>query len=309
MTAETGPRLAEPIDLLTLWRLGGLSVIEVAFCALKSYRQHQLSARSAQFAYYAMLMFAPLLIVVIATVALFPVDGMIDNFLRAIDVGLPESAVQLIDRQVQDIQANSSLGLVGAGLVLLGVVGVRLFLTIGAGLDAAYSVRRRRFFKAGGLALGLTFGIFVLLLVAMLLLLIGPAAARFVNRFVVQPWILVLLSDGVRWGVVCGFMLLATATVYWVIPSVKLPWHWISPGSLFATVGWVVVTQGFRIYVENFSRYNETYGALAGVIVMMVWLYMTGAVLLMGGEINSVIHQAIAEKRDEERLPETAGTG
>lgn len=306
---ETDARPAEPIDLLTLWRLGGLSVFEVVFRAFESYRRHQLSARSAQFAYYAMLALAPLLIVIIATAALFPVDGAIDSFLRALDIGLPESAVQLINRQVRDIQANTSLGLVGAGLVLLGIVGSRLFLTIGAGLDAAYSVRRRRFLKAGGLALGLTFGIFLLLLVAMLLLLVGPAVARLVSRFVEQPWILVLLSAGVRWGVACGFILIATATVYWLIPSVKLPWHWISPGSLFATVGWIVVTQGFRLYVENFSRYNETYGALAGVVVLMVWLYLTGAVLLMGGEINSVVHQAIAKKRGKEPLSEATETG
>ena len=281
-------------------------MLEVARRAFQSYRRDGLSARSAQFAYYSMLALAPLLIVVIATVAIFPVDGAIDSFLRALDVGMPESAVRLISRQVRDIQVHSSLGLVGAGLVLLAIVGSRLFLTIGAGLDAAYNVRRRRrFLKAGGLALGLTLGVFLLLLVAMMLLLIGPAAARFVNRFVEQPWILVLLSAGVRWGVACGFMLISTATVYWLVPSVKLPWHWISPGSLFAVAGWIVVTQGFRLYVENFSRYNETYGALAGVVVMLVWLYLTGAVLLMGGEINSVIHQAIADKRAAERLSNT----
>ena len=70
----------------------------------------------------------------------------------------------------------------------------------------------------------------------------------------------------------------------------------MSPGSLFATTGWVVVTQGFRIYVENFARYNETYGALGGVVVLLIWLYLTGSLLLAGGQINAVIHCA-AEKK------------
>jgi membrane protein len=90
-------------------------------------------------------------------------------------------------------------------------------------------------------------------------------------------------------------MLLATSVIYWLIPGTKVRWHAVSPGSLFATTGWVGVTQGFRIYVENFARYNETYGALGGVVVLLVWLYLTGSLLLAGGQINAVIHRAAEE--------------
>ena len=82
------------------------------------------------------------------------------------------------------------------------------------------------------------------------------------------------------------------------MPSVKLPWYPLSPGSLFATVAWVIVTQGFRAYVENLGQYNETYGALGGVVVLMIWFYLTGSLLLLGGQINSVIHRAaVSEPR------------
>jgi membrane protein len=98
-------------------------------------------------------------------------------------------------------------------------------------------------------------------------------------------------------------MLLVTSTIYWLMPSANVRWHWVSPGSLFATVGWIAVTQGFRLYVENIARYNETYGTLGGVVVLLTWLYFTGAVLMMGGQIDSVIQTAAATLHREDLNP------
>jgi membrane protein len=112
------------------------------------------------------------------------------------------------------------------------------------------------------------------------------------------PWIHLLLSAGVRWSVACGFMLISTSVIYWSVPSVKLPWKLITPGSLFVVTSWVLMLEGFRIYVENFAHYNETYGALGGFIVLLAWLYMTGAILMMGGEINGVIYRSAREKAE-----------
>ncbi|MCH7987578.1 MAG: YihY/virulence factor BrkB family protein, partial [Planctomycetes bacterium] len=111
-------------------------------------------------------------------------------------------------------------------------------------------------------------------------------------------WIVSASYFFIKWGVACGFMLMAASIIYWVVPSADVPWHWFSPGSVYATAGWVIVMWGFRVFVENFARYNETYGALAGVIVLMTWLYLTGSVLLMGGQINGIIYRAEMLSRD-----------
>lgn len=280
----------------SLWRFGGLSLWRVALKTVAGYRNNQLAARSAQFAYYSILALAPLLIVVIAGVAQLPLKGVMESFLRAVDVGMPGNVVGLFEDQVRDIQAKSTTGLILGAVVVLGIAGSKLFLTIGAGLDAAFGVeRRRRFGRAGAMSLAMTFGVALLLLIAMVLLLVGPKLAGPITRLIDLPWVHVLCSVGVRWGVACGFMLLATSVIYWLIPGTKVRWHALSPGSLFATIGWVGVTQGFRIYVENFARYNETYGALGGVVVLLVWLYLTGSLLLAGGQINAVIHRAAEE--------------
>ncbi|WP_298867247.1 YihY/virulence factor BrkB family protein, partial [uncultured Gimesia sp.] len=175
----------------------------------------------------------------------------------------------------------------------------RLFLTMGTGLDAVFEVdHRRSFWKSGGLSLLLTFGVLLLLLVAMILLVIGPEVARILLKNYNIPWLHLLLSAGTRWSVACGFMLISTAVIYWSVPSVKLPWKIITPGSLFVVISWVIMLEGFRIYVENIAHYNETYGALGGFIVLLAWLYMTGAILMMGGEINGVIYRSAREKAE-----------
>ncbi len=279
-----------------MWRLGGLSWREFLLRTTKAYRSNQLDARSAQFAYYSLLALAPLMIVVIAAVAQLPLKGVLNSFLSAINVGMPQNVVALIDHQIADIQARSSLGLIAAGLLLLGIAGSRVFLSLGAGLDSAYSVLQpARFVKSLGIAVALTFSVFLLLLVAMVLLVIGPMLADVVVSRIEVAWVAVLLSSGVRWGVAGGFMLIASTIIYQQAPGVRQPWYWITPGSVFATLAWVTLTQGLRIYVENFARYNETYGALGGVVVLMIWLYLTGSVLLLGAQVNGVIHQAACE--------------
>ena len=140
---------------MTLWRLGGLTLRQLLSRSVASYREHQLDARSAQFAYYALLALSPLLIVVIASVAKFP--KVLKSFIDAVKVGMPDPVAQLIETQVLDIEQRSHLSLIVVGLVLLGIAGSRLFLTMGAGFDAAYGVETpRRFLKAGAVALLMT---------------------------------------------------------------------------------------------------------------------------------------------------------
>ncbi len=294
----------ERVDFFTLWRLGGLSIWRLIRQSVDGYRAHQFDARSAQFAYYSMLALAPLLIVIIACVAQFPLEGalerqgVLESFLKAVAKGMPENVVELIKDQIRNIQAHSTWQLIVVGLALLGIAGSRVFLTMGAGLDAAYNVDvRRRFWKASSVSLALTVGVSLLLLAAMVLLVVGPLITRLVTDTVHIPWNRLLFYTGIRWGVACGFLLISTSVIYCVVPSVQLPWYPLSPGSLFATVGWVIVTQGFRAYVENLGRYNETYGALGGVVVLMIWFYLTGSLLLMGGQINSVIHRAAGGRK------------
>jgi membrane protein len=290
-------------SIITWWRRGRLSLLDVARRSAKSFRKHQLDARSAQFAYYCLLALAPLLIVLIALIVQFPIAGLMGAFLDAVDEGLPKSAVRLIASQVTEIQQQSSIGLIAAGLVLFALAGSRVFLTLGRGIDRIWGEEnRRRYLRARGLALLLAFGVLLLLLLAMIVLVVGPLVTKFVFTQLHISGLQVILTDVLRWVVACLFMLTATSVIYWTVPTRKLPWALITPGTLFATAAWVAATQGFRLYIENVARINETYGALGGVVVLMIWLYLTGAILLMGAQIDYVIRQDLASKPAQEPI-------
>jgi len=278
-----------------LWRFGGLSVWRLLVRSVRGYRANQFDGSSAQFAYYSMLALFPLLILLIAAVARLPFAGVIENALDAArPPAVPEEIYTLLARQVRDIQARSTVRIFLASLGVLTIAGSQVFLTITEGLNRAYGVvETRRSWQVYGLAFLMTIAASLLILIALVLMIIGPMLSSWLSgRNIAVPYLQTILKSGVRWGVVCACLWIATTTVYSVAPSIKLPWYWLSPGSVFAVIGWVVASQGFRLYVEDFATYNTTYGALGGVIVLMVWLNLTGAVLLMGGQINGVIHHA-----------------
>ncbi len=97
-----------------------------------------------------------------------------------------------------------------------------------------------------------------------------------------------------RWPIVIMTILVSVAFLYWLAPDRRLPLRWATPGALFFAVTWLVVTYLFGIYVSHFGSYNVTYGALGGVVVLLVWLYLTGFVILLGAEIDSVLEQSFA---------------
>ncbi|MBB75236.1 MAG: hypothetical protein CMJ75_12070 [Planctomycetaceae bacterium] len=273
------------------WNLGDLPIHQFVVRAVHGFREHHLDARSAQFAYYAMLFIAPLLILLIATLAQLPLEGEIESLTETAGRTLPSGADSVLLRQIEDIQKHSTLSLVLFALIVAGFAGSQLFLTISRGLNAAYGVTEvRRGWQVRCLALLVTLGAFIMLLLALLLLLLGPVITHWMAEHAFDPRLEFLLNRGYRWLILGLVTLTSASVIYWLAPGTKVRWSLLTPGSLFATLGWVIMGRGFQFYVETVARYNETYGVIAGTIILLVWLYLTGAVLMMGGQINSIIY-------------------
>ena len=119
-------------------------------------------------------------------------------------------------------------------------------------------------------------------------------------------WLFLITWNIAQWPVAVTLMLLALAIIYYVCPDVKQDWRWVTPGSVCAGSIWLLVSLAFKAYVEHFGNYNAAYGSIAGVIVLMLWLYLTGVVILLGGEINAQIQQAASSLRiRQEKAPQT----
>ena len=103
----------------------------------------------------------------------------------------------------------------------------------------------------------------------------------------------------VQWPLAVVFLVFGIALLYYAAPAVKhRKWYWVTPGSLIATLGWIAMSVGLRFHVSHFSNYTATYGSITGVVLLLLWLYLTGVVLLLGGEVNAEIEHAAAARGD-----------
>jgi membrane protein len=163
-------------------------------------------------------------------------------------------------------------------------------------LNAAYGVKESRpWWKAQLIAIWLTVAIALLIISALALGLSGGNIAEavadqfaFGDRFTFTWNIL-------QWPIVLAFVLFAFALVYYFAPNLKeVKWQWITPGSILGLALWLLVSSVFRFYLRFFDTYSTTYGSLGAVMILLLWLYLTGAAILVGGEMNAVIEDAAA---------------
>ena len=243
---------------------------------------------AAGVAFYAFLALFPALIAAVTVYGLVADPAQVEEQVATISETLPQDAASLIGNQLRDI-ANNSSGALGWGL-LASLAGA-LFSASGGvqnlikAVNIAYDEEETRgFFKLRGLALLLTLGAVVFVVVAVGLIAVLPvvldsAGLGGAARVGVQV---------VRWVGLVAFVLVALAIVYRYAPDRDNPkFRWVGLGSLVATVLWVLGSLAFSLYVSNFGSYGKTYGALAGVVVLLLWLWLTSLIVLIGAEINS----------------------
>jgi membrane protein len=217
---------------------------------------------------------------------------------------LPDDAASLIGRTVAEIVRGAR-----GGLLSIGAVGALWAASSGmasamVALNIVYDAQdRRSWWRRRLVALGLTivFSLFVML--ALLLLVFGGPLGETVAGVLGLGGLFTLAWNVASWPIVVVFGLLGIALIYYLAPVVRQEWRWVTPGSVFTVAVWVLVSLGLRLYVTYVGNYNATYGSIGGVILLLLWLYLSSAVLLIGAEINSEIEKAAAERSGVARRP------
>jgi membrane protein len=299
----------------SLWKLGGLGPIRLGQRVWKEMSDDEILTRSASLAYYLVLALFPAILFVLSIVG-FLFTGRADlqtSLLSSASRVMPGSAADLVQRTLHEVTQSS-----GAGKAAIGILGAWWSASQGVAavmqsLNVAYEVPERRpWWKQRAIAIGLTLALSVLVLTAIALLLFGGRAAEFTGSRVGLGSVLVVGWKVVQWPVVLAFMFAAFALTYYVAPDLKAPeWHWITPGSLVGLLCWLVASFGLKIYLHFFNSYAKTYGSVGAVIILLLWLYISGFSILLGGEINDEIEKATntkAEANRAEREQEGKGT-
>jgi membrane protein len=160
-------------------------------------------------------------------------------------------------------------------------------------LNAEYEVQETRsFIRKNAIAVGLSVVSAVLIVAAVAIVLAGGSMAAAFSH----GWFLIGLKI-VEWPIALGLVLLVFAMIYYFAPDIKdQSWHWITPGAIVGLGLWLLVSFVLKMYLHYFDRYSATYGSLGAVIILLLWFYWTGAAVLMGAELNSVLEDVAAER-------------
>jgi membrane protein len=266
--------------------------------------EDDVSGAAAELAYRFFLALFPFFIFLAAlggfVASLSGVDSPTDEIMDMVGESLPADSASVLRSQLESIVDEKN-----AGLLSIGIIGAIWASSSGVGalmknMNRIYGVGESRKTPIRiAIALGLTVlgaGVMVL---AFAVLFVGQLYGREIAGEVGLENTAAFLFSNARWPLAVVMILFAVAFLYWLAPNAEVPLRWISPGAVFFTVTWIIASIGFGFYVANFGSYNETYGTLGGVVVLLIWFYLTSFLLLLGAEINGVLAQQANEMKQE----------
>ena len=286
----------------SLWTLGvtpqlGRTVVEQIIA-------NNIFGRAAELAFYFLFALFPLILLMTTLFGLFASYSveLQSNLLSYFADFLPPTAFQLLGRVTNELTAHASHGKLTFGVVsALWVISSGISSMISF-LNLAHHVREtRRWFKVRAIALGLSVLISILLLTALFMVLMGGHFAGWLGTRLRLPPMVVFIWKGIQWPTAILFVSISCSLIYYCGPNLKerRRWQWFTPGSVFGGLVWLGASLGFRMYLHFFNTYGLSYGSLGAVMILLVWLYVTGLACLVGAEINAEIERAGRQKGSE----------
>ena len=254
---------------------------------------------AAELAYYFFLALFPALLFFVALASFLPVSGLMDAVTNSLARVAPNEVLSIVQAQIIAIAHEKN-----GGLLTLGMLGTIWSTSSGVTaiidtLNQAYDVQEARpWWRVRLISVGLTVTLALFIVLSFALVVAGPTAAEKVAAAAhlgpAFEWSWKIL----QWPVVFALVALAVALIYYYAPDVEQEWIWITPGSVLATMLWLLISLGFKFYVVHFTSYNATYGAIGAVIVLMLWFYVSALAVLVGAELNAEIEHASPYGKD-----------
>ena len=306
-TQGQGPKLVGEAG--SPWTLGGLSYRELALRVWRSLNEDDIFNRSAQLAYYFFLALFPALICLTSVMGMLAGSGsrlhaMLVSYLATI---MPREVFGLVARTLEHTIERSGGGKLSFGLIAAlwsATAGMRALEDT---LNSVYNVKESRpIWKSYGIAIGATIVCGLLVIVALAVILCGDTVVNFIAARVALGPVATWSWKILQLAIALAFVAVAFSFTYYFCPDIRWRrWRWITPGSLAGITTWVAASLALRLYLHFSHSYTATYGSLGAVMVLLLWFYVTGMMLLLGAEVNATIdsasrgayHQLTAERR------------
>ncbi|MDQ6621844.1 MAG: YihY/virulence factor BrkB family protein [Pseudomonadota bacterium] len=291
-----------------MWKLGGLTGKELLGRTWSQFWKDRVPNQSAMLSFYFLLSIFPLLLFLIALLGVFLQSGpALQNKLHQyLATVAPSSASSLIDTTLGEISQGSGPVKLSVALLFTWWSASQGMFAIVEGLNIAYGVREARpWWKKYLVASALTIASLVLFAGALLLLIYGGVLSAAVAKHFGHGAVIAGIWQTLTWLLLLAFVLIAFNILYVYAPNVKhQQWHWLMPGTLVGVSTWLLGSYGFKVYLNFFNSYTVTYGSLGAVIILMLWFYLSGIAILLGGEVNSEIEKSAGQT--EQHRPEQA---
>ena len=242
---------------------------------------------AAALAYYFVLAIFPALILLSAVAAYVPVQNLFNQVLALLGTFVPADSMQVVQAVLANVVTPNRGTLLSFGI--LGIVWTASggFAAAIEALNISYEVEEGRpFWVTRPLAVGLTFMVGLLLLVALAVMIMGPEFAQRLAEHRRLSWLFIKAWPYVHWMISFGFTVLAVEFIYFVAPNVKQRFWSTLPGAVLSVASWVGLSYAMGVYFRSFAHFNKTYGTIGAVIALMVWLYWNGFVMLVGAQLN-----------------------
>jgi len=263
--------------------------------------EDEVFGRSAQLSYYFLLALFPLLLFLITLFGYFNGAGshLRHKLLSYLGDVMPSSASRLVVETIDQVTATRGGGKLSFGLVAAIWAASSGMNALGQSLNAAYDVRETRpWWKVRLISIALTLALSTLIVSALVIVLYGGRLGDSLAALIHKGRAFAVTWRILQWPIALAFVFITFALIYHFAPDLAAKRRarrlaasdyrrrWVSPGVLVAVALWLLVSLGFRLYLHFFNSYSATYGSLGAVISLMLWFYLTGAAILLGGEIN-----------------------
>ncbi|WP_419708832.1 YihY/virulence factor BrkB family protein [Pseudomonas sp. NFX224] len=276
----------------------GLPLHRVMVRTVTEFVDDEMSTYASALAYQMLFSLFPFILFLIALIGFLHLPDFFSWLRLQSELVLPPQALEQVNPVIDQLQQSKG-GLLSVGIVIAlwtASAGVRLMMSA---MNAAYDVvEGRPAWKRFPLSIIYTVGIAGMLLIAAALMVLGPQVMSWIAAQVGLEFFIVTLWTIARWPVIVILLMVAVALIYYVMPDVKQEFRFITPGSVLAVVVWIIASLGFGLYVKEFANYNAMYGSIGAIIVLLLYFYISAAVLLLGAEMNAVIEHMSREGKD-----------